>query len=145
MFENMTKEQIVNSVQNHNIAVINPEQLQKIISSVVKQKFSEQIKDLDYHGGFSNIQINTFLFELPILAEFIQDNPDFNYNKLIAGTHEDICMSAFFNDHYEMDNIFGYRDYFEHRVQNCECDFYLHLFDAGEDELKLIMVVISDE
>lgn len=145
MFETMTKKQIITAVKKHNIAVINPEQLQKMISSVVKQKFSEQIKDLDYHGGFSNIQTSTFLFKLPVLTEFIQDNPDFNYNDLTAGTHDDICMSAFFDNHNEMDNIFGYRDNFERRVQNCECDFYLYLLDDGEDELKLIMVVISDE
>ena len=143
MFETMTKKQIITAVKKHNITSVNPEQLKKMISNVAKRKFAEEIKDLDYHGGVSNIQINTFLFELPVLAEFIQDNPDFNYNKLIAGTHEDIFMSAFFDDHYEMDNIFGYRDDFERRVQNCECDFYLHLFDNGEDELKLIMVVIS--
>ena len=56
----------------------------------MKQKFLEEIKDLDYHGGFSNIQ--TFLFKLPVLTKFIQDNPNFNYNDLIAGTHEDIFM-----------------------------------------------------
>ena len=145
MFETMTKKQIINAARKHHITVVNPEQLQKMISSAVKQKFSEQIKDLDYHGGFSNIQTNIFLFELPVLAEFIQDNPDFNYNELIAGTYDDVDMSAFFNNHNEIDNIFGYRDNFERRVQNCECDFYLHLFDDGEDELKLIMVVISDE
>ena len=143
MFETMTKKQIITAAKKHNITLVNPEQLQKMISNVAKRKFAEEIKDLDYHGGFSNIRINTFLFELPVLAEFIQDNPDFNYNELIAGTYEDICMFAFFDNHDEMANIFGYRDDFEQCVQNCECDFYLHLLNDGEDELKLIVVVIS--
>ena len=68
--------------------------------------------------------------------DFIQDNPAFNYEKLIAGTHDDIDMSAFYNNHDEMANTFGYRDDFERNVQDCTYDFYLHLLGCGRGNLN---------
>lgn len=146
MFENMTTEEIVATIkEKYQIDfVADYKQLQNIISDAFKQKFLEQLNYLDENGNTARIQTKLFLFDLLVFEEFIQDNPDFNYNKLIAGTHDDIDMSAFYNNHDEMANTFGYRDDFERNVQDCTYDFYLHLLDV-EGELQLVIVVIYEE
>lgn len=140
----MTKQQIINTAKKHNVTLVNYQQLQTTISNAFKQKFLEQLNYLDDDSNTANIQTKLFLFDLLVFEEFIQNNPDFNYNKLIAGTHDDIDMSAFYNNHDEMANTFGYRDDFERNVQDCTYDFYLHLLDV-ESELRLVMVVIYEE
>lgn len=146
MFENMTTEEIVATIkEKYQIDfVADYKQLQNIISDAFKQKFLEQLNYLDENGNTARIQTKLFLFDLFVFEDFIQDNLDFNYNKLIAGTHDDIDMSAFYNNHDEMANTFGYRDDFERNVQDCAYDFYLHLLDV-EGELRLVMVVIYEE
>lgn len=140
----MTKQQIISATKKHNITLVNYQQLQTTISNAFKQKFLDQLNYLGEHRNTANIQTKLFLFDLFAFEEFIQDNPIFNYEKLIAGTHDDIDMSAFYNNHDEMANTFGYRYDFERNVQDCTYDFYLHLLDV-EDELRLVMVVIYEE
>ena len=140
----MTKQQIINTAKKHNVTLVNYQQLQTTISNAFKQKFLYQLNYLDEDSDTANIQTKLFLFDLFVFEDFIQDNPDFNYEKLTAGTHDDIDMSAFYNNHDEMMNTFGYRDNFERNVQDCAYDFYLHLLDI-EDEIKVVMVVIFEE
>lgn len=145
MFENMTTEGIVATIkEKYKIDFVDNKQLEETISSAFEKKFLEQLNYLDEHGNTANIQTKLFLFDLSVFEDFIQDNPDFNYNKLIAGTHDDIDMSAFYNNHDEMANTFGYRYDFERNVQDCTYDCYLHLLDV-EGELQLVMVIISEE
>lgn len=140
----MTKQQMISAAEKHNVTLVNYQQLQTTISSAFEQKFLDQLNYLDNNGNTANIQTKLFLFDLLTFDKFIQDNPNFNYDKLIAGTHDDIDMSAFYNNHDEMTNVFGYRDDFERNVQDCTYDFYLHLLDI-EDEIKVVMVVIYEE
>ena len=140
----MTKQQIISTAKKHNVTLVNYQQLQTTISNAVKQKFLEQLNYLDDDGNTANIQTKLFLFDLSVFEDFIQDNPDFDYDKLISGTHDDIDMSAFYNNHDEMANTFGYRYDFERNVQDCTYDFYLHLLNI-EDEIKVVMVVIFEE
>ena len=140
----MTKQQIIDTAKKHNVTLVNYQQLQTTISSAFEQKFLDQLNYLDNNGNTANIQTKLFLFDLLTFDKFIKDNPNFNYDKLIAGTHDNIDMSAFYNNHDEMTNVFGYRDDFERNVQDCTYDFYLHLLDI-EDEIKVVMVVIYEE
>lgn len=140
----MTKQQMISAAEKHNVTLVNYQQLQTTISSAFEQKFLDQLNYLDNNGNTANIQTKLFLFDLLTFDKFIQDNPNFNYDKLIAGTHDDIDMSAFYNNHDEMTNVFCYRDDFERNVQDCTYDFYLHLLDI-EDEIKVVMVVIYEE
>ena len=145
MFETMNKEEIIATIkEKYKVDFVDNKQLQGIISDAFNDKVLEKLNDLDYYDGCANIQTKLFLFDLLTFDKFIQDNPNFNYDKLIAGTHDDIDMSAFYNNHDEMTNVFGYRDDFERNVQDCTYDFYLHLLDI-EDEIKVVMVVIYEE
>ena len=134
------------AAEKHNVTLVNYQQLHKTITSAFEQKFLDQLNYLDKrsNSNTANIQTKLFLFDLSTFDKFIQDNPNFNYDKLIAGTHDDIDMSAFYNNHDEMTNFFGYRDDFERNVRDCIYDFYLHLLDV-EGELRLVMVVIYEE
>lgn len=140
----MTKQQMIIAAEKHNVTLVNYQQLHKTITSAFEQKFLDQLNYLDSNCNTANIQTKLFLFDLSTFDKFIQDNPNFNYDKLIAGTHDDIDMSAFYNNHDEMPNAFGYRNNFERNVQDCTYDFYLHLLDI-EDEIKVVMVVIYEE
>lgn len=140
----MTKQQIIDTAKKHNVTLVNYQQLQTTISSAFEQKFLDQLNYLDNNGNTANIQTKLFLFDLLTFDKFIQDNPNFNYDKLIAGTHDDIDMSAFYNNHNEMTNTFGYCNDFERNVQDCTYDFYLHLLDVG-CELRLVMIIIYEE
>lgn len=140
----MTKQQIIDTAKKHNVTLVNYQQLQTTISSAFEQKFLDQLNYLDNNSNTANIQTKLFLFDLLTFDKFIKDNPNFNYDKLIAGTNDDIDMSAFYNNHDEMTNVFGYRNDFERNVQDCTYDFYLHLLDI-EDEIKVVMVVIYEE
>ena len=144
----MSKQQIIDLAKKHNVTLVNYQQLQETISSVFKQSFLDNLNYLDENCDTANIQIKLFLFDLFVFEDFIKDNPDFDYEKLISGrmAHDDIDMFAFYKNHDEMANTFGYRNNFERNVQDCTYDFYLHLLTIeDQDEIKVVMVVIYEE
>jgi hypothetical protein len=145
MFETMTKEEIVAFFkEKYKVDLVDHKQLQTTIAESFNSKFLDRLNDLDYCDGRANIQTKMFLFNLSEFEDFIQDNPDFNYNKLISGTHDDIDMSAFYYGENGMHNDFDFRDDLERNVRDCTYDFYLNLMDV-EDELKLVMIIIIEE
>lgn len=141
MFENMTTEEIVATIkEKYKVDLVDNKQLQTTIAESFNSKFLDRLNDLDYCDGRTNIQTKMFLFNLSEFEGFIQDNPDFNYNKLIAGTHDDIDMSAFYYGQDGMHNDFGRYD-LECNVRDCTYDFHLNLMNI-EEKLKLVMVII---
>ena len=145
MFENMPKEEIIATIkEKYEVDFLDSKQLQSMITESFNSKFLDRLNDLDYCDGYGGVQTKMFLFPMSVFEEFIRENPDFNYNDLISGRHDDIDMSAFYLNNDAMTNSSDFFNNLEQNVRDCTYDFYLNLMDI-EDELKLVMVFIIEE